>query len=68
MVGDGGNQHIGGGHGFCQLGGRHGHIVQVQAGIEQFPHPRFHGFGQFAGDNDKGFLGGHDGIKAYRTG
>ncbi len=40
-------------HGFHQLGRVHGDIVHIQAGVEQFPHARFHAVGQLSRDDHK---------------
>ena len=64
-VGNGGNQDIGGGHGFGQLCRRHRRVVIVQPRVEQFAHARFHRFGQLAGDDDKRLLGHAGSLRAW---
>ena len=57
MVGDGGNQHSAVAMASASCAPGHGRVVQVQAGVEQLAHPRFHLFRQLAGDDHQGLLG-----------
>ena len=58
-VGDGRNQHVGGGERSCEFAPRHRLVVDVEPGVEQFAHARFDDVGQFARDDHERFLPGH---------
>ena len=58
-IGHGGHQHFRRFHRLHQFRLSHGVIVQIEAGIEQLAHARFHLFRQFSGDNNQSFRSRH---------
>ena len=59
LVGDGGHEHVGLAHRLGDFALAHRLVVDIEARVEQFAHPRFDKIGQPARHDDEGFLLGH---------
>jgi len=55
-VGDGGDEHVGLAHRVDDIALAHRLVVEIEARVEQFAHPRLDQVGQLASDDDEGLL------------